>query len=58
MPLYSATGVFKDYKAYIVDTSGPDKVAKFQVFVMIFLSGQSMLLAVHEITGGRLTEMK
>ena len=55
MPLYSATAVFKDYKAYIVHTGGPDKVAKFQVFVMIFLSGQSMLLAVHEITGGRLT---
>ena len=62
MPLYSATAVVKDYKAYIAGSSGPDEEAKYKIFVYDIsenswstLPDPNVLLAVHEIIGGRLT---
>ena len=62
MPLYSATVVVKDYKAYIAGSSGPDDETKYRVFVYDIsenswstLPNPTVLLAVHEIIGGRLT---
>ena len=62
MSLYSATAVVKDYKAYIAGSSGPDEEAKYKVFVYDIsenswstLPDPDVLLAVHEIIGGRLT---
>ena len=62
MPLYSATAVVKDYKAYVAGSSGPDEEAKYKVFVYDIyenswstLPDPNVLLAVHEIIGGKLT---
>ena len=62
LPLYSATAVVKDYKAYVAGSSGPDEEAKYKVFVYDVadnswstLPDAGVLLAVHEIIGGRLT---
>ena len=62
LPLYSATAVVKNYKAYIAGSSGPDEEAKYKVFVYDIaennwstLPDPGVLLAVHEIIGGRLT---
>ena len=62
MPLYSATAVVKDYKAYIAGSSGPDEEAKYKVFVYDIsenswstLPDLTVILAVHEIIEGRLT---
>ena len=60
--LYSATAVVKDYKAYVVGSSGPDEEAKYKVFMYDVAENSwsslldlGVLLAVHEIIGGRLT---
>ena len=62
LPLYSATAVVKDYKAYIAGSSGPDEQAKYKVFVYdiadnswLSLPDPGVLLAVHEIIGGKIT---
>ena len=62
LPLYSATAVVKDYKAYVAGASGPDEEAKYKVFVYEIaedswssLPDSGVLLPVHEIIGGMVT---
>ena len=62
VPLYSATAVVKNYKAYVAGFSGPRKEARYKVYVYdIYTDHWSHLpnpdvnLATHEIIGRMLT---